>query len=216
MTLQLVLEKMPSYVGSEPRDVQVLTPMRKGDLGVEHLNEVLQSFINPPAMDKKERKHGNTLFREGDKVMQIVNNYKLRWEIRTQGHIVIEMGEGIFNGDCGIIQSINEFAEEMEVLFDENRLVSYKFSELDELELAYAITIHKSQGSEYPAVVIPLLSGPRMLLTRNLLYTAVTRAKKCVTIVGSRDTVVEMIHNSNEKKRYASLRERIEEMRDYQ
>ena len=216
VTLQLVLEKMPSYVGSEPRDVQVLTPMRKGDLGVEHLNEVLQSFINPPAMDKKERKHGNTLFREGDKVMQIVNNYKLRWEIRTQGHIVIEMGEGIFNGDCGIIQSINEFAEEMEVLFDENRLVSYKFSELDELELAYAITIHKSQGSEYPAVVIPLLSGPRMLLTRNLLYTAVTRAKKCVTIVGSRDTVVEMIHNSNEKKRYASLRERIEEMRDYQ
>lgn len=215
VTLQLVLQKMPSYVGAEPKDIQVLTPMRKGELGVGNLNTVLQGYLNPPSNSKQEKKHGETLFREGDKVMQVKNNYRMHWELRTRNHIVIEEGDGVFNGDCGIIQEINTFAEEITVVFDEGRTAVYKFSELDELELAYAITIHKSQGSEYPAVVIPLLTGPRMLLNRNLLYTAVTRARKCVTIVGSKATVEMMIHNVNENKRYSSLKERIVEMRDY-
>lgn len=215
VTLQLVLENMPKYVHAKPEDIQVLTPMRKGDLGVEHLNEVLQQFVNPPGFHKQEKKHGTVVFREGDKVMQIKNNYRMHWEIRTRNRIVLEEGDGIFNGDCGIIQEINTFSEELVVLFDEVKTVTYKFSELDELELAYAITIHKSQGSEYPAVVIPLLSGPKMLFNRNLLYTAVTRARQCVVIVGSRATVENMIQNVNENKRYSSLKENIQEMRGY-
>lgn len=208
----LVQKKLPPYVNARPQDIQVLTPMRKGLLGVERLNEVLQKYLNPPDKRKREKEHGDGLFREGDKVMQIRNNYQIEWEIRGKYGIPVEKGVGVFNGDMGVISEINTFAETMTVIFEESRYVEYSFKQLDELELAYAVTIHKSQGSEYPAVVLPLLGGPKMLLSRNLLYTAVTRARKCVTIVGSEATFEEMIHNKQERTRYSSLRERIEEM----
>ncbi|MCI8626054.1 MAG: ATP-dependent RecD-like DNA helicase [Lachnospiraceae bacterium] len=210
--LSLVQEKMPKYVNADVFDIQVLTPMRKGELGVEHLNRLLQKYLNPPAPDKQEREVGDGLFREGDKVMQIRNNYQLAWEIRSPHGTVIESGMGIFNGDAGVVRQINSFAETMTVEFEEGKQVEYPFSQLDELELAYAITIHKSQGSEYPAVVLPILSGPRMLFNRNLLYTAVTRAKQCVTIVGSETMVQHMIENVSEMKRYSGLAGCIREM----
>lgn len=208
----LVRDKMPKYVNATPYDIQVLTPMRKGELGVERLNQVLQQFLNPPSSNKKEKEYHNCIFREGDKVMQIKNNYQLTWEIKSRYGITTENGTGIFNGDMGIIREINLFAEQMTVEFDEGRMVEYSFSQLEELELAYAITIHKSQGSEYPAIVMPLLTGPRMLMNRNLLYTAVTRAKNCVTIVGSQNMVQMMIDNESEQRRYSSLSERIKEL----
>lgn len=208
----LVQKKLPPYVEAKPLDIQVLTPMRKGLLGVERLNEVLQKYLNPPDKKKREKEHAGGLFREGDKVMQIRNNYQLDWEIRGKYGIPVEKGVGVFNGDMGIVEEINTFAETMTVVFEENRYVEYSFKQLEELELAYAVTIHKSQGSEYPAVILPLLGGPRMLMNRNLLYTAVTRARKCVTVVGSEATFLEMIHNKQEKGRYTSLKERIEEL----
>lgn len=208
----LVQTKLPPYVKAKPLDIQVLTPMRKGLLGVENLNEVLQKSLNPPDGKKREKETAKGLFREGDKVMQIRNNYQLEWEIRGKYGIAVEKEVGVFNGDMGIVEEINTFAETLTVVFEENRYVEYSFKQLDELELAYAVTIHKSQGSEYPAIVLPLLGGPRMLMSRNLLYTAVTRAKTCVTIVGSEETFEDMIHNKQEKERYTSLRQRIEEM----
>lgn len=211
VTLQLILQKLPKFVGASMMDIQVLTPMRKGLLGVERLNTVLQMYLNPPDKRKKEKEHGTTLFREGDKVMQIKNNYQLEWEIRSKYGLCIDKGTGVFNGDTGIIEEINDFAETVTVCFDEGRMVEYPFKLLEELELAYAVTIHKSQGSEYPAVVIPLLSGPRMLMNRNLLYTAVTRAKKCVTIVGNDTTFEQMIANNSQLKRYSGLRDRLVE-----
>lgn len=214
VVLSLVMEKMPKYVNASPLDIQVLTPMRKGELGVAKLNEVLQRYMNPPTPNKKEKEFRDVIFREGDKVMQIKNNYQMEWEIRNEYDICLNKGTGVFNGDCGIIVEINNFAEVMTIEFEEGRRVDYPFSNLEELELAYAITIHKSQGSEYPAVVIPLLTGPRMLFNRNLLYTAVTRAKQCVTIVGSPDMVQKMIDNTMEQKRYSSLDLRINEMNE--
>ena len=214
VVLSLVMEKMPKYVDASPLDIQVLTPMRKGELGVNKLNEVLQRYINPPAPNKKEKEFRDVIFREGDKVMQVKNNYQIEWEIRNQYDICLNKGTGVFNGDCGVIVEINTFAELMTIEFEEGRRVEYPFANLEELELAYAITIHKSQGSEYPAVVIPLLTGPRMLFNRNLLYTAVTRAKKCVTIVGSETIVGKMIDNTMEQKRYSSLNVRIKEIKD--
>lgn len=211
VTLQLILQKLPKFVGASMMDIQVLTPMRKGLLGVERLNTVLQMYLNPPDKRKKEKEHGTTLFREGDKVMQIKNNYQLEWEIRSKYGLCIDKGTGVFNGDTGIIEEINDFAETVIVCFDEGRMVEYPFKLLEELELAYAVTIHKSQGSEYPAVVIPLLTGPRMLMNRNLLYTAVTRAKKCVTIVGNDTTFEQMIANNSQLKRYSGLRDRLVE-----
>ncbi len=211
--LQLVRDKLPKYVAAQPYDVQVLTPMRKGELGVENLNRILQRYLNPQDEAKVEYEAHGIVFREGDKVMQVRNNYQLEWEVRSRYGIPTDSGMGIYNGDMGVIRSINRYAEEMEVVFDENHVVTYPFSELEDLEHAYAVTIHKSQGSEYPAVVIPLLTGPRMLMNRNLLYTAVTRANKCVAIVGSEDTVLRMIANENEQKRYTGLRHRIHEMR---
>jgi exodeoxyribonuclease V alpha subunit len=172
---------------------------------VERLNQILQRYLNPPAPDKKEREVGQGLFREGDKIMQVKNNYQMEWEIRGRYGIPVEKGVGVFNGDTGILTSINEFSETAEVEFEDGRHAEYSFKQMDELELAYAITIHKAQGSEYPAVVIPLLSGPRMLLNRNLLYTAVTRARKCVTVVGSEETFAEMIRNEKQQKRFSSL-----------
>lgn len=208
----LVRDKLPKYVNASSYDIQVLTPMRKGELGVDRLNEVLQQYLNPPSPDKKEKESHNTIFREGDKVMQIKNNYQLNWEVKSKYGITTESGTGIFNGDTGILKSINQFAEQVTVEFDEGRMVIYNFSQLEELELAYAITIHKSQGSEYPAVILPILSGPRMLMNRNLLYTAVTRARNCVTIVGSKDMVQMMINNESEQRRYSSLSSRIKEL----
>ena len=209
VVLALVQEKMPRYVHAQISDIQVLTPMRKGALGVEHLNQVLQRYLNPPSPDKEEKEHGKGLFRVGDKVMQIRNNYQLEWEVRNRFGIAVDRGLGVFNGDMGIIRSINSFGEELTVEFDEGRMVSYPFKQLEELELAYAITVHKSQGSEYPAVVIPLLAGPKPLMNRNLLYTAVTRARSCVTLVGSAEVFQMMVENETEQKRYTGLSEII-------
>ena len=200
VVIALIQEKLPRYVEAKPFDIQVLTPMRKGLLGVERLNQILQRYLNPPDAAKKERESMHGLLREGDKVMQIRNNYQMEWEIRGRYGIPIEKGIGIFNGDTGILRTINEFAETAEVEFEDGRWAEYSFKQLEELELAYAITIHKSQGSEYPAVVIPILSGPKMLLNRNLLYTAVTRARKCVTVVGSEETLREMIRNEKQQR----------------
>lgn len=211
VVIALIQEKLPRYVEAKPFDIQVLTPMRKGLLGVERLNQILQRYLNPPDPSKKEKEFGQGLFREGDKVMQIRNNYQLEWEIRGRYGIPVDKGVGVFNGDTGILKSVNEFSETAEVEFEDGRCAEYSFKQLEELELAYAVTIHKSQGSEYPAVVIPLLSGPRMLLNRNLLYTAVTRARRCVTIVGSEETFREMIKNEKQQRRYSSLDIRLKE-----
>ncbi|MDY2812430.1 MAG: ATP-dependent RecD-like DNA helicase [Dorea sp.] len=210
--ITLLQKKLPKYVDAKPYDIQVLTPMRKGLLGVERLNRILQEYLNPAGPDKQEKEYNDRLFREGDKVMQIKNNYQLEWEIATRYGMTIDKGLGVFNGDMGIITKINTYEETITVEYDEKKQVKYPYNLLDELELAYAITIHKSQGSEYPAVVIPLLQGPRQLYHRNLLYTAVTRARKCVTLVGSDVVFQEMIRNTNEQNRNTSLAERICEM----
>ena len=211
VVLQLIKQKLPKFVDATPYDIQVLTPMRKGLLGVERLNGILQRYLNPPSPQKREKEHGDILFREGDKIMQTRNNYQLEWEIRTKYGLSVDKGTGVFNGDMGIVREINDFAETMTVEFDEGRMVEYPYKLLDELELAYAITIHKSQGSEYPAVVIPLLSGPSMLMNRNLLYTAVTRARKCVTLVGNEVTFAQMVQNTSQQKRYSGLCDRLKE-----
>ena len=212
--VSLIAEKLPPYVDATKYDIQVLTPSRKGELGVENLNKILQLYINPPSTDKRERQWGEVIFRENDKVMQIKNDYQIEWKIVTKKGLTIKEGSGVFNGDCGIIREINEFAGTVTVEFDEGKLVEYTGATLEELELAYAITIHKSQGSEYPAVIIPLLNAPRPLLNRNLLYTAVTRARKCVTIVGSENSVNEMIQNESEMKRNSGLADSIIEMEE--
>jgi exodeoxyribonuclease V alpha subunit len=211
--VNLIKNKLPNYVKATPFDIQVLTPMRKGELGVERLNKILQQALNPPSKDKREKEYHDTIYREGDKVMQVKNNYQLTWEIRSRYGIAISSGTGVFNGDAGEIKEINLFSEHLLIEFDDNRLVEYSFSQLDELELAYAVTIHKSQGSEYPAVILPILDGPRLLFNRNLLYTAVTRAKSCVTIVGSDSMLQFMIDNKSEQSRYTGLCGRIKELR---
>lgn len=210
--IQLIQDKLPRYVHATPFDIQVLTPMRKGNLGVETLNGILQRYLNPESKDKKEYVHGERLFREGDKVMQTKNNYQLEWEVQSRYGIVIDKGVGVFNGDMGIIREINDYSQCVTVVFDEVRRVVYPFAQLDELELSYAITIHKSQGSEYPAVILPLLSGPRMLMNRNLLYTGITRAKDCVTILGSKETFREMVANESQQKRLSGLADRVREL----
>ena len=210
--ITLVQEKLPKYVNASVFDIQVMTPMRKGVLGVERLNSILQQFLNPPSEEKREKHVGETIFREGDKVMQIKNNYQLEWETVNCYNIPVDKGLGVFNGDMGRIEEINSFAETVTVIFDENRKVEYSYKQMEELELAYAVTIHKSQGSEYPAVVVPVFSGPRMLMTRNLIYTAVTRAKSCVCLVGLPDVFQSMVDNAMEQKRYSGLKERIVEL----
>ncbi|MCR5431866.1 MAG: ATP-dependent RecD-like DNA helicase [Lachnospiraceae bacterium] len=207
----LVGGRLARYVDEDIFDIQVLSPMKKGDLGTVNLNTILQRFLNPPEEGRRQMEYRDIIFREGDKVMQTRNDYHIEWEIREHGFIR-STGTGIYNGDMGRIRQINTFAQHMVIEFDDSRFVEYPFSQLDELELAYAVTIHKSQGSEYPAVIIPLLSGPSQLFNRNILYTAVTRAKKCVIIIGSRQTVSNMIHNENEQKRYSGLIECITEM----
>ena len=207
--LTLVQKKLPKYVEAEVFDIQVMTPMRKGAVGVERLNTILQEYLNPPSEEKAEKELGGVIFRTGDKVMQIKNNYNIEWEVRSGYGIPTDKGTGIYNGDMGIIREINQFSELVTVEFDEGRMVDYSYKQLEELELAYAITIHKSQGSEYPAVVIPVFSGPRMLMTRNLIYTAVTRAKRCVCLVGVPEAFQAMVDNELEQRRYSGLKERI-------
>ena len=209
--IALIQRKLPQYVQAHPNEIQVMTPTRKGLLGVERMNVILQKYLNPADEKKTEREINGRLFREGDKVMQIKNNYQLEWEICTRFGLTVDKGMGVFNGDMGVISEINEYKETVEVEYDEGRKVKYGFDMVDELELAYAITVHKSQGSEYPAVILPLLPGPKLLYNRNLLYTAVTRAKKCLTIIGSDTTFQEMIRNKSEQERYTSLAEHIGE-----
>ena len=211
-TITLLTEKLPKYVHAKTSELQVLSPMRKGLLGVENLNKVLQEALNPPGAGKAEKEFPFGLFREGDKVMQIRNDYQMEWEI--EGSYPRKTGTGVFNGDMGVIRRISFFEETVTVLFDDERMVVYPFSLMENLELAYAVTIHKSQGSEYPAVILPLLSGPQLLMTRNLLYTGVTRAKKCVCIVGSYEVFCRMIQNDREQKRYSGLRDMIRELYD--
>ena len=210
--ITLIKEKLPGYVHADPFDIQVMTPMRKGALGVERLNGILQEYLNPKAPSKPEKEAGGTIYRVGDKVMQIKNNYQIEWETRNHYGIPVDSGTGVFNGDIGVIREINQFAEELTVEFDEGRMVDYRFKQLEELDLAYAITIHKSQGSEYPAVVIPIHSGPRMLMTRNLIYTAVTRARSCVCLVGIPETFQGMVENETEQRRYTGLKARLREV----
>ena len=210
--LTLIREKLPPYVDADVNDIQVLTPTRKGLLGVERLNSILQRFLNPPDKTKIEKEMANCVFREGDKIMQIKNDYQIQWEMRGKYGIAVDSGMGVFNGDVGIIRRINNYTEYLEVEFEENKFVMYSFKQLDELELAYAVTIHKSQGSEYPAVVMPMYPGPRMLMNRKLLYTAVTREKKCVCMVGVPEVFMQMKANDREQTRYSGLRWRIQEL----
>lgn len=208
----LIKEKLPDYVHADRKDIQILTPTRKSAVGAQRLNRIMQQYLNPPSADKMEKEVGDTIYRVGDKVMQIKNNYQLEWERKSRYGVTYDRGNGIFNGDTGVIEDINFFSEQMLVRFEDDRFVYYDFTQLDELELAYAITIHKSQGSEYPAVLIPMFPGPRMLMNRNLLYTAVTRARTCVCMVGLEDCFHEMAGNESEQKRYSSLDLRIQEM----
>lgn len=208
----VVKEKLPKYVDADVSEIQVLTPSRKSAVGVERLNTVLQEYLNPASAAKMEKKHGDTLFREGDKVMQIKNDYQLDWMKRNNNGIVIEQGSGVFNGDTGIVKEIVPFNKSMTVRFEDGRYVEYSFDNLDELELAYAITVHKAQGSEYPAVIIPMYTGPRMLMNRNILYTAITRARKCVCMIGEEDIFMQMAANESDARRYTSLDMRIREL----
>ena len=209
--VRLISDVLPRRLSLSTGDIQVMTPMRKGVLGVESLNSMLQERLNPPAEDKAEVSYGDKVFRCGDKVMQIRNDYQLEWEICGDHNIVVASGMGVFNGDVGVIKQINSYLKLAEVCFDDGRVVYYPFGQLDELELAYAVTIHKSQGSEYPLVILPILSGPEMLMSRNLLYTAVTRAKKCVILLGSGEKIQQMIDNDHVQRRYTSLCERLQE-----
>ncbi len=210
--LSLVQEKLPKYVNALPFDIQVLTPMRKGMFGVYELNKMLQKYLNPADKSKREKEFYDHIFREGDKVMQIKNNYQLVWENVNKYNITIEEGMGVFNGDIGVIKHIDDTLEKMTIIFDDNRKVDYPFKQLEELELAYAITVHKSQGSEYPAVVMPMFQGPKPLMTRNLLYTAVSRAKSCVALVGNTAAFDDMVENESENKRYSGLKDFLESL----
>ncbi|MBE5762461.1 MAG: ATP-dependent RecD-like DNA helicase [Clostridiales bacterium] len=205
----LVERRLPSYFGFDKlSDIQVLCPMKKGDLGVNKLNERLQATLNPPAKNKPERKYGSTIFRQGDKVMQIKNDYQLEW-IKKNDFGQLEEGIGVYNGDIGYIAHMDNAASTMTIRFDDGRVAEYDAARFEELDLAYALSVHKSQGSEFTAVVLPLLSGPPMLMTRNLLYTAVTRAKKLVIIVGSAQAVSSMVKNDHVTVRYSALSQRI-------
>ena len=208
----LIKEKLPKQFNINPLDTQILTPMRKGAIGVEVLNPILQARLNPPDSSKKEYLHGDIIFREGDKVMQIKNDYNLEWEVVGKYNIPIESGTGVFNGDVGKIAEINTYIKEVTVEFDDGRRARYSYENMDELEHAYAVTIHKSQGSEYPVVILPILPGPRMLMSRNLLYTGITRAKECVIIIGSSETVGSMISQDMIQRRYTSLNEKLIEI----
>lgn len=209
---RLLTRQLPSYLGVDKLDIQVLTPMRKYELGIENLNRQLQDVLNPAAAGKPEHERGDTLFRQGDKVMQIKNNYKKEWRImEASGKYAVEEGVGVFNGDIGFVTEVDDYEQRLVVEFDDGRRAEYPYNQLEELEHAFAITIHKSQGSEYPVVVLPLLRCPPKLASRNLLYTAVTRAKRCVVVVGNIGLVNAMIDNKDEQKRYTSFADRLRE-----
>ena len=210
--ISLIRDKLPTYVNATTNELQVMTPMRKGPLGVESLNSFLQSRLNPESSQKKEKEYDSTIFREGDKVMQIKNNYQKEWFIYNEKHLPIDKGLGVYNGDIGIIKEIDTFSESFTICFDDGRVSNYEFSEFNEIELAYAITVHKSQGSEYPAVIIPIYKGPSMLMNRNLIYTAITRAKRCVVLVGIPEVFFNMVQNTSEMARYTGLKSRILEL----
>ena len=207
----LITDKLPGYVDCDPLDIQVLCATRKGALGVELLNRDLQAYLNPPSKDKAERKSGEMVLRTGDKVMQIKNDYDLEWTRYDDRGMPMEHGSGVFNGDIGRIGKIDDLADTVTVIYDDNRYVKYDRKQIQNVELAYAVTVHKSQGSEYPAVVMPMYRGPHLLMNRNLLYTAVTRARKCVCMVGLPQVFEEMERNESESKRYTGLRDRIVE-----
>ena len=209
--IELNKERLPKYYNYDPiKDIQVLTPMKKGDVGTNSLNRKLQEALNPESTFKAEKKMGEEIFRVGDKVMQIKNNYNLEWEKIVDGR-ALEKGEGVFNGDFGYVQSIDHEENKLKVLFDDERLVDYSFNGLDELMLSYAITVHKSQGSEFPVIIIPIHWGPPMLLTRNLIYTGITRARELVVLVGELRFLDMMIKNNRIAKRYSSLDKKIKE-----
>lgn len=210
--LALVQEKLPAYVNATSFDIQVLAPGRRGILGVESLNQMLQKYLNPQSPQKNEKETEHGLFREGDKVMQTKNNYQMEWEIVNQYNIPIEKGLGVFNGDVGCISYIDDGTETLQVIFDDGKRVVYTYTQMEDLELAYAMTVHKSQGSEYEAVVVPIMRSPLPLMNRNILYTAVTRAKNCVTILGSRQVLNQMIERQNENQRYSGLADCLREL----
>ena len=207
----LCATRLPGFVGLDPvRQMQVLSPTKKGECGVWALNQLLQAEFNPPAPQKHERVRGDTTFREGDKVMQTRNNYQLEWS--KEGVFGWEDGQGVFNGDIGFVTEIDPQEHTLRVRFDDDRVATYEGGDVDDLELAYCISVHKSQGSEFPVVILPAVGGPPMLLTRNLLYTAVTRARRLVMIVGREAAIDQMIANVNTRKRYSALRWRLEQM----
>ena len=216
----LTMKNLPGYYGFSPQEIQILCPMRKYEVGVENMNQRLQDALNPKASGKPEHIRGDVTFRKGDKVMQIKNNYQQEWKVYGESKsgtgygYVVDEGVGVFNGDMGIITDISDYDEELTILFDDGRTSVYNYKELDQIEHAFAVTIHKSQGSEYPAVILPLLGGNRKLMNRNLIYTAITRAKKLVIIVGDVNLVNQMIDNSEEQKRYTSFALRLEEMNE--
>ena len=210
--ITLMIDKLPGYVNSTINELQVMTPMRKGPLGVEVLNSFLQNKLNPTSKQKNEKEYDATIFREGDKVMQIKNNYQKEWYIYNEKHFPVDKGLGVYNGDIGVIKEIDMFSESFTICFDDGKVSKYEFSEFNEIELAYAITVHKSQGSEYPAVIIPIYKGPAMLMNRNLIYTAITRAKRCVVLVGVPEAFYTMIQNTKEMARYTGLKSRILEL----
>ena len=204
----LCARRLPAFLHSDApaRDIQVLAPTKKSGAGVYQLNALLQAALNPPAPWKKEIAYGETVFRTGDKVMHIRNNYQLPW--KADGG---EEGEGVFNGDVGFVSAVDNQDRIVTVRFDDERTVEYDYQQLEELELAYCLSVHKSQGSEFPCVVMPVLGGPPRLLTRNLFYTALTRARKLVVLVGREDAIADMVRNNHIATRYTTLRQRLEE-----
>ncbi len=205
--VELVKTRLPQYYGIDSSDIQVLTPMKKSPIGTINLNNVLQESLNPPRENIPELKYLGQTFRVGDRVMQVRNNYELEYTVGK--NIYMERGKGVFNGDLGVIEEIDIKNKTLKVLFDEVKRVEYESKYLDELLLSYATTIHKSQGSEFPLVVIPISWGPPMLYTRNLIYTAITRAKKLVVLVGEYKYLKIMIDNEEVSKRYSSLRGKL-------
>lgn len=209
--IELNSERLPTFYNLDPiKDIQVLTPMKKGEVGIHSLNKYIQEALNPKSSAKSEKQIGEDIFRVGDKVMQIKNNYKLEWKI-FNNNIEVESGEGVFNGDFGYIIDIDKEDGILKVIFDDEKVVEYDFKQIDELKLAYATTVHKAQGSEFPVVIMPIASGPPMLLTRNLFYTAITRAKKLVVLVGEEKYMYMMIRNNIIANRYSSLDRKIKD-----
>ena len=212
----LLTRQLPSFFNVDSSDIQVLTPMRKYELGIENLNVQLQEMLNPSGHGKPEYTRGDVVFRQGDKVMQVKNNYKQEWKIMDPtGRFAKEEGVGVFNGDIGFVKTVDDYDQKIVVEFDDGRESEYPYNQLEELEHAFAITIHKSQGSEYPIVVLPLLKCPPKLLNRNLLYTAVTRARRCVVIVGNIGLANAMIDNEDEQKRFTTFALRLRELREH-